>query len=144
MGWSQRLRADHYTEVQEQVRRAADADGLDAVLLDDPEDVAYLTGFFHHPTERPVAVLLGTDGTTVLLLPELEREYAEAQRAVADIVSYPEYPGVVPPFDVLAGMVAVHESLVLPDPPVLTRLGQGVLDETTGEIADPRRHAAAV
>ena len=111
MGWSQRLGAEHYTQVQEDVRQAADAEGLDAVLLDDPEDVAYLTGFFHHPTERPVAVVLGRNGSTVLLLPELEREYAESQRAVADIVSYPEYPGVVPPFSVLAGKVAVRGTI---------------------------------
>jgi Xaa-Pro aminopeptidase len=108
MGWSQRLSADHYIQVQDDVRQAAAAEGLDAVLLDDPEDVAYLTGFFHHPTERPVAVLLDAGGATVLLLPELEREYAEAQRAVADLVSYPEYPGVVPPFEVLAGKVGVR------------------------------------
>jgi Xaa-Pro dipeptidase len=111
MGWSQRLDADHYTEVQDAARQAADVDGLAAVVLDDPDDVAYLTGFFHHPTERPVAVVLGTDGSTLLLLPELEREYAESQGAVADLVSYPEYPGVVPPFEVLAGKVAVRGRL---------------------------------
>src|SRR4051794_19830945 len=111
MGWSQRLGADHYAEVQEDVRQAAEADGLDAVLLDDPEDVAYLTGFFHHPTERPVAVLLGTDGATVLLLPELEREYAEARRAAAALVSSPESPGGVPPFEVLADKAPVRGRL---------------------------------
>jgi Xaa-Pro aminopeptidase len=51
-----------------------------------------------------VAVLLGVDGSTKLLLPELEREHAEAQNAAAELVSYPEFPGVTPPFSHLAGV----------------------------------------
>ena len=105
MPFSQRLPAEHYRGVQADVRDAAGREGLDAVLLDDPEDVAYLCGLFHHACERPVAVWLGGDGTTVLLVPELEREHAEDQGVVADLVSYPEYPGVVAPFDVLAAKV---------------------------------------
>ena len=68
------------------------------MLADDPDDVAYLTGFFHHPGERPVAVLLPADGTARLLLPELEREHADRQQAAADWSSYPEFPGLRPPF----------------------------------------------
>ncbi|SEQ06798.1 TIGR03936 family radical SAM-associated protein [Microlunatus flavus] len=49
---------------------------------------------------------------------------------------------LVRPDDVLAALVAVRDDLVLPDPPVLTRLSQGVLDAATGEVADPRHHAA--
>jgi Xaa-Pro aminopeptidase len=37
-----------------------------------------------------------------LLVPELEREYAEYQNAAARVVSYPEYPGLRPPFALLA------------------------------------------
>ena len=44
---------------------------------------------------------------------------------------------LVRPDDVLAGLVAVDDALVLADPPILTRLQQGVL-EATGEITDPR------
>ncbi|WP_431913325.1 M24 family metallopeptidase [Micromonospora carbonacea] len=95
---TQRLPVDFYRSVQDDVRAAADRAGLAAVLTDHPDDVAYLTGFFHHPCERPVAVLLPVDGSTRLLLPELEREHAQAQHAAADLVSYPEFPGRVPPF----------------------------------------------
>jgi Xaa-Pro aminopeptidase len=96
---TQRLAVDFYTELQNGVRAALAEAGLDAMLADDPEDVAYLTGFFHHPCERPVAVLLGVDGTATLLLAELEREHAEAQHAAAEIVAYPEFPGIRPPFE---------------------------------------------
>lgn len=105
MTFSQRLGPSFFETVQARVRARAAAAGLDAVLTDDPEDVAYLTGFFHHPCERPVAVWLDTGGGCLLLLPELEREHALAQRVSAEIVSYPEYPGVVPPFAALAGVL---------------------------------------
>lgn len=105
MTFSQRLDKTFFATVQNRVRKALEAEGLDAVLTDDPEDVAYLTGFFHHPCERPVAVWLDTDGRCVLMVPELEREHAESQQAAAELVSYPEYPGRIPPFAVLAGAV---------------------------------------
>jgi radical SAM-linked protein len=54
-----------------------------------------------------------------------------------DLVLAHEEP-LVRPDDVLAGLVAVHAALVLRDPPVLTRLSQGVLDRATGAITDPR------
>ena len=49
---------------------------------------------------------------------------------------------LVRPDDVLAGLVAVDPALVLADPPVLTRLAQGVLDRDTGGITDPRADRA--
>jgi radical SAM-linked protein len=54
-----------------------------------------------------------------------------------DLVLAHETP-LVRPDDVLAGLVAVRSTLVLPDPPVLTRLSQGLLDRRTGAVADPR------
>ncbi|MFI8527268.1 M24 family metallopeptidase [Promicromonospora sukumoe] len=98
----QRLPADVLDRLQDRVRERLGAEDLDAVLTDDPEDVAYLTGFFHHPGERPVAVLLRPEGPALLLVPELERQHAEEQHARADIVSYAEYPGVENPFAALA------------------------------------------
>ncbi|MET3805515.1 Xaa-Pro aminopeptidase [Nakamurella sp. UYEF19] len=100
--FTQRLLPDFFDRVQRHVRESAAEEGLDAVFTDDPEDVAYLTGFFHHPCERPVAVWLPVDGPCVLLLPELERDHAESQQARAELAAYAEYPGVVPPFAALA------------------------------------------
>ncbi|MEV4755908.1 Xaa-Pro peptidase family protein [Micromonospora sp. NPDC049559] len=102
VGSSQRLSAAFYRTLQDDLRAELDRAGLDAVLADHADDVAYLTGFFHHPGERPVAVLLGVDGTSRLLLPELEREHAQAQHALADLVGYPEFPGLRPPLTYLA------------------------------------------
>ena len=98
MPFQQRLPASFYRSVQDGLREGLVGQGLSAVLADHPEDVAYLTGFFHHPCERPVAVLLTASGDVTLLVPELEREHAEWQQAAAELVSYPEFPGLRPPF----------------------------------------------
>jgi Xaa-Pro dipeptidase len=104
MAFSARLPAHVYAGIAADLRAGMDAAGLDAVLLDDPLDVAYLTGFVHFPCERPVAAWVTTD-RTVLLVPELEHEHAQAQDVAAEILTYPEFPGVVPPFAVLAEAV---------------------------------------
>jgi Xaa-Pro dipeptidase len=96
--FSQRLAPEVYDRIQQRVLPMLEREGLSAILTDDPEDVSYLTGFFHHPGERPVAVLLEASGRTVLLVPELERQHAEEQGARAEIVTFAEYPGVENPF----------------------------------------------
>ncbi|MEA9985498.1 Xaa-Pro peptidase family protein [Subtercola sp. RTI3] len=101
-----RLAPEFFDRVQARLLPSLEAESLDAVLTDDPEDVAYLTGFFHHPCERPVAVWLAADGQSILMTPTLERENAERQQARADqLVSYAEFPGVEAPFTSLARAV---------------------------------------
>ncbi|MEE6309208.1 Xaa-Pro peptidase family protein [Plantactinospora veratri] len=102
-----RLAASFYSALHETVRAELDRAGLDALLLDDPLDVAYLTGFSHFPNERPVAAYLARDGAVLLLVPDLEREYAADQRAAADLVVYPEFPGERSPWAVLREAVPV-------------------------------------
>ncbi|WP_382308916.1 M24 family metallopeptidase [Herbiconiux sp. UC225_62] len=101
----QPLEPAFFDGVQERVRARLVEEGFDALLTDQTEDVAYLTGFFHHPSERPVAVWLGADGRCVLMTPELERENALRQDARAEIVSYAEFPGIEAPFASLARAV---------------------------------------
>ena len=104
--FDQRLDPAFFDRVQARVRERMREEGFDAFLTDHPEDIAYLTGFFHHPSERPVAIWLDADGRVVMLLPELEREYAQSQSARAELVAFFEFPGVVSPFEVLATAVA--------------------------------------
>src|SRR5690606_22567523 len=84
MTFSQKLPGSFYAGALARVRARMSAAGLAALLLDDPLDVAYLTGFHHFPNERPVACWLPLDGDPVLLVPDLEREYAEDQGARAE------------------------------------------------------------
>lgn len=103
--FNQRLLPEFFDRVHRRIVERMGPAGFDAILTDHPEDIAYLTGFFHHPSERPVAVWVDTDGRVVMLLPELEREYAQSQNARAELVAFPEFPGVIPPFSVLADTV---------------------------------------
>ena len=103
--FDQRLAPSFFDRVQARVQERMAQEGFDAFLTDHPEDIAYLTGFFHHPSERPVAIWVEAAGRVVMLLPELEREYAESQSARAELVAFFEYPGVVSPFAVLADVV---------------------------------------
>ncbi|WP_334151940.1 M24 family metallopeptidase [Microbacterium sp.] len=103
--FDQRLDPAFFDRVQARVQERMADEGFDAFVTDSPEDIAYLTGFFHHPSERPVAIWLDASGRVRMLLPELEREYAESQSARAELVAFFEYPGVVAPFAVLADAV---------------------------------------
>ena len=57
----------------------AQAAGLAGVVLFDPYYVLYYAGFAFAPTERPIAFVLGADGTRTLVVPRLEVEHAQAQ-----------------------------------------------------------------
>ena len=69
------------------------ADGLSGVVLFDPYYVLYYSGFAFVPTERPMALVLGEEGTRALVVPRLEVEHAEAKATLDRVVHYDEYPG---------------------------------------------------
>lgn len=96
----QRLSRHTYARIQDGLRARMEAQGLDGLLVDDHHHVAYLTGFFHFPNERPAAVWLTAD-ECVLLVPALEADHAEKQNTAADFVVYPEFPGLEDAFSIL-------------------------------------------
>jgi Xaa-Pro aminopeptidase len=67
--------------------------GLAGVVLFDPYYVLYYSGFAFVPTERPIALVLGGDGTRALVVPRLELEHAEQKSTFDRIEHYLEYPG---------------------------------------------------
>ncbi|HYW23428.1 MAG TPA: aminopeptidase P family N-terminal domain-containing protein, partial [Terriglobales bacterium] len=69
--------AAEYSARREALRAGMERTGLDALVVFYPARVAYLTGFHHVPTERPVAYLLGPRGRSALLVPAVEKEHAE-------------------------------------------------------------------
>jgi Xaa-Pro dipeptidase len=76
--------------------------GLSGVVLFDPYYVLYYAGFAFVPTERPIAFVLGGDGTRALVVPRLELEHAEARSTLDRVEHYLEYPGDPRAEDVLA------------------------------------------
>lgn len=96
----QRLSRDTYARIQDGLRARMAAQGFDGLLVDDHHQVAYLSGFFHFPNERPAAIWL-TAKDCILLVPALEADHAEKQNTAADFVVYPEYPGIEDAFSIL-------------------------------------------
>lgn len=96
----QRLSRDTYARIQDGLRARMAAQGFDGLLVDDHHHVAYLSGFFHFPNERPAAIWLTADAC-ILLVPALEADHAEKQGTAADFVVYPEYPGIEDAFSIL-------------------------------------------
>jgi Xaa-Pro aminopeptidase len=94
-----------YALRREAVWAGMDAAGFDALVVFYPARIAYLTGFHHLPTERPIALLLG-DGYSALVVPAVEKEHAESIPGIDRVDVYFEYPGETHP------MQRVHRALL--------------------------------
>jgi Xaa-Pro dipeptidase len=82
------------------------AAGGAGVVLFDPFYVVYYVGFAFVPTERPIALVLGPDGTRTLVVPRLEVEHAESKSTLDRVEHYLEYPGDPRAEEVLARVLA--------------------------------------
>jgi len=67
---------------------------LDALVLLNAHNVVYTTGYFHLPTERPLAALIPASGDPVLYIPDLESDQVKLWW-VKDYEAYFDYPGPV-------------------------------------------------
>lgn len=83
---------EEYADRRESVRAGLEAARLDALAVFYPARIAYLTGFHHVPTERPIALVLDAGGRSVLVVPAVEKEHAERVPGVTP-ETYFEYPG---------------------------------------------------
>ena len=83
---------------------------LDAVCVFYPARVAYLTGFHHIPTERPIALVVGSSGDSVLVVPAVEKEHAESSTSVDRVSVYFEYPGAEHPLERVATILTEMEA----------------------------------
>jgi Xaa-Pro dipeptidase len=94
-----------YSIRREAVAAGMAAAGLDAFCVFYPARVAWLTGFHHIPTERPVALLMGSSGQSSLVVPAVEKEHAESSTTVDQVRVYFEYPGAQHPMETVAGVL---------------------------------------
>lgn len=81
-----------YAERRDRLRASMEAQSLDAFIVFHPIRIAYLTGFFHQITERPVVLVLTPDGRQAVLVPKLEQEHVATIPGIHHVASYPEYP----------------------------------------------------
>lgn len=94
-----------YAMRRECVAAGMEAAGLDALCVFYPARVAYLTGFHHVPTERPIALVIGSSGQSSLVVPAVEKEHAESATAVDQVRIYFEYPGAQHPMETVGDVM---------------------------------------
>ncbi len=89
-----RLPPAWYQRKIKQVQAKMAERNLNAMLLLNAHNVVYTTGYFHLPTERPLAVLIPASGDPTLFVPGLE-SYQVRLWWVKDVDVYFDYPGPV-------------------------------------------------
>lgn len=89
-----RLEPDWYRKKITQVQAEMKKRKMNAVVLLNATNVIYTTGYFHLPTERPLAALIPESGDPVLFIPGLEEDQVKLWW-VKDYESYFDYPGPV-------------------------------------------------
>jgi Xaa-Pro aminopeptidase len=70
VGWG--IEQPEYDARVARVRREQERRELSGLVLFHPIRMAYLSGFFHYSTERPMAIIVGQDGGLAALVPHLE------------------------------------------------------------------------
>ena len=89
-----RLPPAWYQRKIKQVQAKMAERNLNALLLLNAHNVIYTTGYFHLPTERPLAALIPASGAPALFIPELESDQVKLWW-VKDYEAYFDYPGPV-------------------------------------------------
>jgi Xaa-Pro dipeptidase len=89
-----RLQPDWYRRKIQQVQQEMKKRKLNALLLLNATNVIYTTGYFHLPTERPLAALIPESGDPALFVPELESDQVKLWW-VKDYEAYFDFPGPV-------------------------------------------------
>lgn len=92
-----KLTTEWYKRKISQIQRRMDDENIEAMLLLDPFNIFYSTGFFHQPTERPLGLLIALDKDPELYVPLLEKDAASEESWIKNIKSYFDYPGDVDP-----------------------------------------------
>jgi Xaa-Pro aminopeptidase len=87
-----RLQPDWYRRKIQQVQGRMAERKLDALVLTHAPNVIYTTGYFHRPTERPLAVLIPKSGEPALFIPGLETDQVK-DWWIKDFETYFDYPG---------------------------------------------------
>jgi Xaa-Pro dipeptidase len=105
-----------YSQRREAVAAGLEAARLDALCVFYPARVAWLTGFHHIPTERPITAILDRDGFSTLVVPAVEKEHAESVPGVDRVDVYFEYPGERHPMETVRQTLAqIHARRVAAD-----------------------------
>ncbi len=87
-----KLRNRFYERKQQEIQEYLCSEELNALLLFEPANIAYCTGFFHLQTERPLAAVIPQEGNPLLLIPLLEVDHVPEH---VEVETYFDYPGKI-------------------------------------------------
>ncbi len=90
IGWT--IQQPEYDSRVARARAELARRGLDGLVLFHPIRMAYLSGFYHLSTERPMAIVLSHHGGLGALIPSLEQDHIRKSPGVDRVAVYPEYP----------------------------------------------------
>lgn len=94
-----KLPASSYRKRIAQVQEHLVRGKTSGLFITNPYNIFYMTGLFHFPTERPIALFVPENGEAILFVPVMELEEARRVTIFEDIRHYFEYPGKVDPID---------------------------------------------
>lgn len=103
-----RLTEAFYRKKIQQVQQTLVERGLDGLLVLHYANVFYLSGFFHYPNERPVAVFVPSTGDPTLFIPRLEVDYTQEAGWAPIVEDYAEFPGLVHPVEWICSRLEVR------------------------------------
>ncbi|MEA2070339.1 MAG: Xaa-Pro peptidase family protein [Asgard group archaeon] len=87
----------------ERLRQYLQENDLKGMILFNPNSLFYLVGFHHIPTERPIALVVPTDGDIAMFVPHLEINHVnDTAPLVKDVFHYFEYPDTTHPMKIFA------------------------------------------
>ena len=90
VGWG--IEQPEYDARVARVRRELERRELMRLVLFHPIRMAYLSGFFHYSTERPMAIVVGQDGGLGALVPHLEQDHIAKSPGVDRRQGLPRVP----------------------------------------------------
>jgi len=95
----------------ERVQSVLEKKNLKGMIFFNTRSIFYLVGYHHIPTERPIALVVPTDGDVGAFVPYLEENYVKDTVAlVDDVFSYFEYPDLEHPMT-LQQMLQEHQDI---------------------------------
>jgi Xaa-Pro aminopeptidase len=109
----------------------------DGFVLFTPEAIRYFTDFWFLSNERPIVYAELPDGESFVFVPEFEVERTRAETTFARVESYPEYPGVEHPMQVLARLLDVRPRLGADNdgyPGILGYAGPSLTEATGADV----------
>src|SRR3954451_17845887 len=99
------ISAEEFHDRRERLLERVRGLGATGYALFGPSYVHYFTGFWFLSNERPIVYVQSTTGDDAIFVPEFEVERTRAEASFERIETYPEYPGLEHPMQILARVV---------------------------------------